>query len=64
MRAGLVVETDEIIHTFPKSFFRGVLSAVRLFFFEGAEEALCDGVVVGASAGGERGSRRLSGAAL
>ena len=55
MWTGLVVEANEIIHAFPKSSFRGVLSTVRLFFFfEGAEEALRDGVVVGAPAGGER----------
>lgn len=54
MRTGLVIEADEIIHAFPKIFFRGVLSAVRLFFFEGSEEALRDGVVMRAPAGGER----------
>ncbi len=53
VRTGFVVEANEIIYTFPKSSFRGVLSAVRLFFFEGSEEALRDGVVMGAPAGGE-----------
>ena len=53
MRAGFIVKLDIFLHTFAEALLRGVLTAIRLFFFERGEKSLRYGVVMGPPRGGK-----------
>lgn len=53
MRAGFIVKLDIFLHTFAEALLRGVLTTIRLFFFERGEKSLRYGVVMGSPRGGK-----------
>ena len=54
MRPKLIVKLDVPLHAFAVALFRGVLSAVRFFFFEGSKKCFSHRIVMRPRRSGKR----------